>query len=180
MQQFSLDGAQVELELLSGHLLFIDPLYFQDISNYRQPLETFEVTDKKDLVKAFEEKVFPYSGGFLLGYKYVDKKTTNYAFNQALLKKWNTTNQTDLAIKKDITTFGVDTASFLIVDLNDLNKLLDLLIYDDLVEALLSNKLNNYFDAINQKLGNKGWAYVVSEGSHTASEFDGDGFYIVH
>lgn len=44
---------------------------------------------------------------------------------------------------------------------------------------MLSNKLDNYVDAINQKLENKGWAYVVSKGIDTTSEFNGDGFYIV-
>ena len=179
MQQFSTDGTQVELELLSGHLLFIDPLYLQDISDNRQQIDKFDRTDKKELVKTFEKKIFPHSGGFLLGYKYVDEKIKSYAFSPAALRKWDTISQTDLSINKDITTFGVDTASFLILDLDNLNKLIDLLNYDDLIDALLSNKLDHYVETINQKLGNKGWTYIVSKGADTADDFNGDGFYIV-
>ncbi len=66
MQQFSTDNSPVELELLSGHLLFADPLYFQDvIDNYSQ-VDIFTIIDKRELVKVFEEPFFPYSGVYLM------------------------------------------------------------------------------------------------------------------
>ena len=181
MQQFSTDNSPVELELLSGHLLFVDPLYFQDIIDNYSQVDTSLIADKRELVKAFEETFFPYGGGGLLGYKYIDKKEGIYLFDPSKLKKWDTDNdqQRLLAQQKEITTFGLDTASFLIVDLINLENLISAINYDNLIDALLGKQLDNYFKAINKQLGNKGWTYVVSKGTDSKDEFDGDGSYIV-
>jgi hypothetical protein len=181
MQQYSTDNSPVELELLSGHLLFVDPLYFQDIIDNYKKAGAPKINDKRELVKFFEETFFPYGGGGLLGYKNIDKKMNTYSFDPARLKKWDTDNKEQrlLAQQKQITTFGLDTASFLIVDFDSFDKLVTLLTYDNLVDALLANQLDKYFNFINKELDNKGWAYIVSKGVDSKSEFDGDGSYIV-
>lgn len=181
MKQFSTDNSPVEFELISGHLLFADPLYFQDIiENYSQ-VDTSAIPDKRELVRVFEKTFFPYAGGGLLGYKYVDKKSNTYLFDPTKLKKWDTENkqQCALAQQKQITTFGLETASFLIVDFDNLEKLINILDYDSLIDAYLGNQLNKYFETINEQIGNKGWTYVVSRGVYSGDEFDGDGSYLV-
>ena len=181
MKQFSTDNLQVELELISGHLLFVDPIYFQDIIEGHSQVDTSSLLDKKEFVRELEEKLFPYGGGRLLGYKFVSRSIGNYLFEPTTLKKWgeDNTEQELLSRQKQITTIGLDTASFLIIDLENYDKLIQLVTYNALIDALLANHLDKYFDQINKKLGNKGWAYVVSEGVETNSEFDGDGSYIV-
>jgi hypothetical protein len=180
MQQFSTDNSPIELEVLSGHLLFADPLYFQDIIDNYSQVDTSTIVDKRELIKVFETTFFPYGGG-LLGYQYIDKETNPYLFDPSKLKKWNTNDkkQHSLAQQKQITTFGLDTASFLIVDFDNFEKLISLITYDSLIDALLANQLDKYFDTINKQLKNKGWAYVVSKGVDSKDEFDGDGSYIV-
>ena len=182
MKQFSSDNSPVELEILSGHLLFIDPLYFQDIIDEQSKFDSSSFVDKRALVRQFEEKIFEHSGGVLLGYKIVDRNIRSYLFDPNTIKKWdyNNSEQEVLAQQKVITTFGIDTASFLIIDLENYEKLINLISYDTLIDAVLSNQLDTYFDKINEELGNKGWAYVESKGVNTDSEFDGDGLYIVN
>ena len=181
MQQFSTDNSPIELELLSGHLLFVDPLYFQNIVDNYSQVDTSAIADKRELVKVFEETFFPYGGGGLLGYKYIDKKENTYLFDPSKLKKWDTDDGGDRshAQQKKITTFGLDTASFLIVDIDNLEKLISLINYDSLIDALLENQLDKYFETINMQIGNKGWTYVVSKGVNRKDAFDGDGSYIV-
>jgi len=127
------------------------------------------------------KKIFPHGGNTLLGYKYIDKNIREYVFDLSVLKKWNRKDaqQKILATQKKITTFSVDTASFLIIDLHNLKKLMTLITYDTITDAFLNNKLDNYIDKVNKDLDNKGWAYISSEGIDTESEFDGDGSYIV-
>ncbi len=181
MQQFSIDGRQVQLEVLSGHLLFIDPLYFQEIAENYHKVDTASFLDKKELVVFIEKTFFPYADSELLGYKYVGESSVTFSFDQATLKKRDLDNVEEnfLAMNKDISSFGVDTASFLIIDLDNLSSLIYLISFDGLVEAFLSSKLAGYFDAVNQKLGNKGWAFILSEGNDTENEFSGDGSYIL-
>ena len=181
MQQFSTDNSPVELEILSGHLLFADPLYFQDIIDNYSQVDTSAVSDKREVVKIFEERFFPYGGGGLLGYKYIDKKEKSYLFDPSKLKKWDSGDDKQhlLTQQKQITTFGLDTASFLIIDFDNFERLISLINYDNLIDALLANQLDKYFETINKQLGNKGWTYVVSRGIDSEDEFDGDGSYIV-
>lgn len=182
MQQISTDNSPIELELISGHLLFVDPIYFQDIIDGLSQVNSNSLTDRRELVRQLEEILFPDGGGGLLGYKFFDSHAGNYSFDPNTLKKWNEaeSEQELLAEHKQITTFGVDTASFLIIDLGNFEKLIQYITYDSLIDALLSNQLEKYFEQINDKLGNQGWAYVVSGGVETNSEFDGDGLYIVN
>ena len=181
MEQYSTDNSPVELELLSGHLLFVDPLYFQDIIDNYQQVDVSAIVDKRELVKVFEETFFPYGGGGLLGYKYIDKETNTFLFDPSKLKKWDPDHkeQHSLAQQKQITTFGLDAASFLVIDFDNFEKLIGLITYDSLIDALLANQLDKYFDTINKQLENKGWAYIVSKGVDSKDEFDGDGSYIV-
>ena len=163
-------------------MLFADPLYFQDIIyNYSQ-IDASSKTNIRELVKVFEETIFPYGGGGLLGYKQVDKKEDTYLFDPAKLKKWDADDerQSNLAREKEITTFALDTVSFLIVDFENLGKLISLINYDSLIDALLGNHLDKYFETINENLGNKGWCYLVSIGVNGTDEFDGDGSYILN
>jgi len=181
MQQFSTDNSPVEFELLSGHLLFVDPLYFQDIIDNYSQVDTSAIPDKRELVRVFEKTFFPYGGGELLGYKYVDKKSNTYLFDPTQLRKWDADDeqQGELAQQKQITTFGLDTASFLIIDLDILEKLVSIINYDNLINAYFEKQLDKYFDTINNKIGNKGWSYLVSDGVDSGVEFDGDDSYIV-
>ncbi len=181
MQQFSTDNLPVELELLTGHLLFVDLLYFQDIIDNYSQIDISTITNKRHLVKILEETFFPYGGGGLLGYKYVNKNENAYLFVPSKLKKRDTQNelQQSLAQQKQITTFGLDTASFFIIDLGNFEKLISLITYDSLIDALLVNQLDKYFETINKQLGNKGWAYVVGKGVDSKDAFDGDGSYII-
>lgn len=181
MQQFSTDNSPVELVLLSGHLLFADPLYFQDIIDNYSLIDTSAISDKRELVKLFEETLFPYGGGGLLGYKYVDKKLNTYLFDPTKLKKVDTDDeqQCALAQQKKITAFGLDTASFLIVDIDNLEKLISIVNYDSLIDSFLGNQLDKYLETINRQIGNKGWIYVVCRGVASGDEFDGDGSYMV-
>lgn len=144
-------------------------------------MDTSPNIEKRELIEIFKMSFFPYGGGELLGYKFIDSKTGSYVFDPSKLKKWNRdgNERSSLAQPKEVTIFGLDTASFLIIDLQNLEMLINLLSYESLIDALIEDKLNFYFDAINGKLGNKGWAFVSSEGIDTDSEFDGDGSYIL-
>jgi hypothetical protein len=181
MQQFSTNNSVVELEILSGYLLFSDPLYFQKIIDSYDKINISVVADKKELVKAFEEQLFPHGGGGLLGYKYIDSARGIYLFDPKQLRKFETDNaeQESLARQKLITTFGLDTDSFLIIDMHNIDRIIRYVNYDDLIDALLSKQLDKYFETINEKLENNGWAFVVSNGMDSNAEFSGDGFYIV-
>jgi hypothetical protein len=181
MKQFSTDNKPVELELLSGHLLFVDLLYFQDIIDGLSQIDKSSLTDQREFVMHLEEKLFPFGEGGLLGYKFIEKRTDNYLFDPKSLKKWDDgkAEQKLLAQQKQNTTFSVDSASFLIIDLTNFEKLIQHITFESLIDAFLEAKLDNYFEEVNNKLGNKGWAYVVSEGVATNTEFDGDGSYIV-
>lgn len=182
MHQISTDNSPIELELISGHLLFADPLYLQHIIDGFSELDTSSLADQREFVRRLEEKLFPWGGGRLLGYKFCDTQADKYFFDPRTLKKWNddNTEQELFAQQKQITTFSVDTGSFLIIDLYNLKKLIKYITYNSLTDALLTNQLDKYFDSGNNKLGNKGWAYIVSGGVEANSEFDGDGSYIAH
>jgi hypothetical protein len=177
--QFSKDNSPVELELLSGHLLFCDPLYFQSIIEGYHHLGISATANPKEIIKNSEEKLFPFGGGWLLGYKYIDPKLKIYRFDPYCLKRWDTTgkDQNLLAQKKEITTFGLDTTSFLIIDFQNIAKLVEAISYDSLIDALLANELDNFIQKVNIQIGNKAWAYVVGEANEKSGAFDGDGFY---
>ncbi|NII28112.1 hypothetical protein HB364_23720 [Pseudoflavitalea sp. X16] len=181
MLQYSTNSSPIEIQLVSGHLLLIDPLYFQDIIDKFQSIDMPSVPNEKEFVRFLEDNIFPYGGGGLLGYKYVSEKKGSFKFNPASLKKWDPSKESDrdLAKSKDITTIGVDSASFIIIDLKNFEKLTKILTYDDITTAQQYDKLDIYFDAINKIIGNKGWALIFSEGVDTQTEFDGDGSYII-
>jgi hypothetical protein len=67
MRQYSNDGSSIELELLSGHLMFIDPLYYQDIIDNADKLNGIPFEDKVQFIQKIEEHYFPYGGGLLVG-----------------------------------------------------------------------------------------------------------------
>lgn len=181
MRQYSSGGTSIELELLSGHLLFIDPLYLQQITGDVTQIEKSISGNKKELVINLENQFFPYGGGTLLGYKYVDKDAGTYLLELTAIKSWDPDNDNEnaLAVSKDITTFGLDSSSFLILDIQNLDELINRLTFDGLVEALLSGNPGKYFDEVNNAIGNKGWAYILGGGVTAGNEFDGDGYYTI-
>ena len=181
MKQYSTDSSGIELQLVSGHLFFADPLYFQDIADNRRMIDMCWIKDKKYLVRQYEEKLFPHGGGCLLGYKFVDNTNGYYSLHPSSLKKWNSEEigLDQRALQKDITTVGIDSGSFLVIDLANIELLFELLGYDQLIDSLLDMKLDDYFESINKKIGNKGWAYLASEGIGSGIDFDGDGSYVI-
>ncbi len=181
MHQFSNDNSPVEMELLSGHLLFADPLYFQHMINNYYGIDTSGIDGKRELVIVFEETFFPHGGAVLLGYKKVAKNTDTYLFEPARIKKWKTDDGQQLALaqQKQITTFGIDTASFLIIDVDNLEKFMSIFSYDSLIDAYLENQLDKYFETTNKQIANKAWAYVISRGVDSGDVFDSNGLYIV-
>ncbi|RXK62075.1 hypothetical protein ESA94_03425 [Lacibacter luteus] len=162
MKQYSIDNSSLQLDIYSGHLLFVDPLYFQKIADNYSTLKTQTTENKKELLKSYEEQVFPYGGGALLGYKYLTENIKTYLLDPRSLKPWDSDDDENDEIEKQaalkqITAFRLDTSVFLIIDLVNMDKLLDLINYNDLIDALFDKKLDIYFEKINQQLGNKGW-----------------------
>lgn len=179
MQQFSSDGSPVEIELLSGSLLFIDPLYLQEIANHMPSVKSFPAGNKIHLVQQLEKEVFPYSGGRLLGYKEVAGHT--YTLHLSRLKRFDHTNKEkeQRSFRKEITAFASDSGSFLILDLANFDTLLKMLQYDDLTSAALEGRFATYQEKVNDALGNKAWAYVLSPGIHSGFDFQGSGSFYV-
>jgi len=60
MKQFSIDNSAVELEIISGHLLFIDPLYFDKIAENKYVINLLFEFNLQELVVQIEENFSPW------------------------------------------------------------------------------------------------------------------------
>jgi len=133
-------------------------------------LKWLQLLTKKEIVILYEEQLFPHGGGGLLGYKYVGQNIGTYSFDPKILESWDSDDDVEdevieeQAALKQITAFRLDTSTFLIVDLANMDKLVGLINYDDLIDAMLDNNLDKYFDKINQQLGNQGWGFCKVHG----------------
>ena len=179
MTQFSSTGNDIEIDNLSGELIFIDPLYLGEIAEAFDSIKNKDKRSGKEFIKLIEEAIFPYGGGTLIGFKTVDKDSRIYRFRLDSMSNFDDENEEIefQASQKDITTVGIDSASFLILDLKNFEMLMTLIKYDDLAELTIDNNL--YFEAINRRIGNKGWGYVTSPGCDSGYIFEGDGCYLI-
>jgi hypothetical protein len=181
MKQYANDGSPVEMELISGELLFIDLLYFQDIIRHKGEVEPFPKGDKVLFIKSLEEKIFPYGGSMLLGFKRVRTNKRQFVFDIQKMQQFDhqNSNLERLSSEKEITAFATDSGTFLILDMANFEKLLDCVTYDELIDASLDNKHENYFQKVNTVLGNRGWAFVITPGVHSGYVFEGSGSFII-
>jgi hypothetical protein len=127
-----------------------------------------------------EKQLFPHGDGTLIGFKEVDAQLNTYKLDIAKINGYDIEdrNLEAQAAKKEITTIVVDSASFLIFDLANFDALVHAINYDDLV-SLLEDESFDYIETVNAKIGNMGWAYVVSPGIESGFEFEGDGSYLI-
>ncbi|SHI35806.1 hypothetical protein SAMN02745146_0637 [Hymenobacter daecheongensis DSM 21074] len=176
MQQFSSQGTSAELQILSGHLLFIDPLYLDTIKDEYGQLQFDSLKESVDFVQMLEERFFPYGGANLLGYKYTDQRPMfALAVQRIQFFDHDDEEQERLSIDKTITTFGTDSGSLLILDIRNFEALLDTVTGEDLSDA--EDDFQPYADRINQLIGNKGWAYIRCPGVDSGFDFIGSGSY---
>ncbi|MEO6612533.1 MAG: hypothetical protein ABIT05_05555 [Chitinophagaceae bacterium] len=175
MKQFSTTGEGIEIEIITGELFFIDPLYLGKIATTPDRIKNTEKSRAKEYIKWLEKEFFPFGGGTLIGYKLVPKDTGIYSFDLKSMKLFDEDNEEleSQSVQKNITSFGVDSGSFLIIDWVNFQKIFELVKFDDLLPD------QQYFDNINQQLGNKGWGYVLSPGIDSGYVFEGDGSYLV-
>lgn len=181
MKQFSNDGSSVELEIISGDILFVDPLYFQKIINQKGEARNLAKVDIVTFIKALEERVFPDGGGTLLGYKRAKPEGGTYLFDIRIVQQFDDedNNLEELSADKEITAFATDSGTLLIMDMANFEKLLDCVTYDDLIEAALEDKLEPYFHRVNTFVGNQGWAFVETPGIGSGFVFKGSGSFIL-
>ena len=180
MSQISTQGNEIDIDILSGEFLFIDPLYLDEIAEGFDKVKNFQKGSNKDLIKLIEETFFPHGGGDLLGYKLLNKDLKTYKFDLSLMSEFDGRNEKlNLQAKqKDITTIGVDSGSFLILDMINLEMLAHLIKFDDLAD--LDEDEDTYVERINAQIGNKGWGYVSSPGIDLGYVFEGDGSYLIN
>ena len=114
MNQFSGDGSPIELELISGQLIFIDPLYLEDIRIAVEMKEVDTIQEKID-IQSIEAKEFPYGGGTLIGYKQLDRNLLTYKLDIHEIIAINLDNEEleEKAINKEITTSQLTPPHFL-------------------------------------------------------------------
>jgi hypothetical protein len=183
MNQFSNIGTPVQVEVISEQLLFIDPAYFEEIAATIHEMKDIPRSDMKIFIREVEQRAFPYGGGSLLGFRQLKDGSNIYELNPISVTHYDSDEPKGKiiekqAIQKSITAFGIDSASFLIIDLANLDALLPLLYSDDLFD-LNDDPANGYIDKINSALGNRGWAYVSSPGIGKGFDFEGDGSYFL-
>lgn len=179
MQQYSSKGTPVEIALLSGHLLFIDPLYLDDIRE-ECGLSKPSVREEnyREFLQALEVEFFPYGGGALLGYLNTRQQQGTFALDINGIKDFDSSNpaKEQAASTKQITAFALDSGSLLVMDLSNFSMLLSALNFDDLVNAS-EGDFQLYQEKINAVLGNKGWAYIESPGIGSGFDLIGSGSY---
>ncbi|HEX8350128.1 MAG TPA: hypothetical protein VF598_09195, partial [Hymenobacter sp.] len=128
MRQYSINGESVELEVLSGHLLFIDPLYLIDIRDSESKVSF--VDQSLEFVMMLEKNFFPYGGDDLLEYKKLDDKIKFFSLDISNVKYFDHNaddqRQTEKACRKDVIAFGVDSGSILIIDLINFNAMMNI------------------------------------------------------
>lgn len=183
MKQFSGDGSSVQLQVISGLLLFIDPSYFDEIVFAQEQIASFDRTDAKKWLQQEEAEVFPYGGGSLLGMMELQDSRENYELDIAMVTCYDEDEPHGEAIEqmakdKSITAFGIDAGSFLIIDWANWDALLPVLCADDLFD-LVDNPECGYIEKINKAIGNRGWAFVASPGVGSGIDFTGDGSYYI-
>lgn len=182
MQQYSEQGTPAELEILSGHILFIDPLYLENIrEDYDSVVPLPSVTTSPEFVQALEERFFPYGGGSLLGYLNAGVNNSTFKLNikSLVFNDFQDAEKEQLLIQKKITGFSTDFGAFLLMDLSNFFKLLNLTRVEDLIDASEAGELQLYIDRINSSIGNKGWAYVSNPGIGNGFDFEGSGSFFV-
>ena len=84
-----------------------------------------------------------------------------------------------LLIEKKITGFSTDFGAFLLMDLSNFFKPLELILVEDLIDASEAGEFQLYIDRINSSIGNKGWAYVSNPGIGNGFDFEGSGSFFV-
>ncbi|RSK50862.1 hypothetical protein [Hymenobacter rigui] len=181
MQQYSCNGEPIELEILTGHLLFIDPLYLENIREESGNMGFDNATeDPAAFLQLLENEFFPYGGGCLLGFKNVFKSAGPFRLSVEQIQRIDGTNSTleQLSVEKKITAFSSDFGACVILDLVNFSALLQLLTIEDIIDATESD-FPLYQERINRAIGNKGWAYIQNPGIENGFGFAGSGSYIV-
>ena len=171
MNQFSTSGESVEIELQSREVVLIDPVYLQRIADDESRLQNLSTKNSKDFIKEVKMTFFPYGGGSLIGFKEVDSGMRTFHLDLNDIKQWDSDDNPEserLGAEKVITTFGIDSASFLLFDFKNFLNLLKAIPFDDL-HSIDSMTAADFIKEVNSKIGNKGWAYVqtpLASGSH--------------
>jgi len=183
MNQLSTRGKPIQMELISGHLLFVDPIYFDEIAALGDELKNIPRSHPKTFIQEVEKRAFPYGGGTLLGFGQIQDEYKTYELDIHSITYYHRDKPDGQMIEaratdKSITFFGVDSASFLIIDLANFDALLPILRADDLFD-MIGDPTNTYIDKINSVLGNRGWAFIVSPGMAMGFDFEGDGRYYI-
>ena len=180
MKQFSNNGNPLEIQNVSGKLIFIDPIYFNQIVHAFDTIKDAVMADPKEYILFLEQRFFPYGGGALIGFKDIGKLASVYKLDIKSIKLCADNEQLDeQGALKNITTFVIDSGSFLLFDFINFEKLTKLVKYEDLIYLANDARTIEYIRNLNDQLGNKGWSYIISPGLDLGYEFEGDGSYII-
>ncbi|MBG8556216.1 hypothetical protein [Hymenobacter guriensis] len=180
MNQHASNGEDIEMEVVSGELLFIDPLYWDDIRAEHQLLDTLPTNaGSAAFVHKLNTTFFPY-GGNILGHEKVPSWNSVFKLPIRRIRSYDTNDEyfEQQLLATNTTVFGLDSGSLLILDLANFYPLLQLLEADELFEASTAD-FSLYQAHINQALGNRGWAYVQSPGLDNGFDFIGSGSYFL-
>ncbi|MBC6697386.1 hypothetical protein [Hymenobacter sp. BT190] len=180
IKQYSSNGEDVELEVVSGELLFIDPLYWDDIRVDRQLLETLPIATGLPFVRQLNAAFFPYGGELLLGYQRVEPTEGIFRLPISHIRSYGSNDEEweQQLLATNTTAFSLDSGGLLIIDLANFWPLLDLLDFDALDEAS-EGDFAAYQQHVNQTIGNCGWAYAHTPSIGNGFDFVGSGSYFL-
>jgi hypothetical protein len=178
MNQYSSAGADVTIELCSGHLLFIDPLYLETITESKALLPVFNPSAAKEYVQELERVYFTYGGDSLLGYQFVPTELHQYTLSIQDIRTYSLDETEAAAVSKDNCVFCIDSGTLLLLDLINLPKLVDLLDLEELSD-LSPTAVPEFVRQLNQNLGNRGWGIVECPGVGSGYDFEGSGSYSI-
>ena len=179
MQQYSSEGTPVELDVLSGHLLFIDPLYLLDMRANVAVLDMAEaVKSPIQFIQQLESTFFPHGGGVLLGHSKVSKNDDRLTIPISCLHHFHpeVKAEVEAAVAKEIPVFATDSGLCLVLDWRNFELLYEALEVDSLL-GHDENVIVAYIEKMNRLLGNRGWACIQSPGLGQGFDFAGSGLF---
>ncbi|NVO83927.1 hypothetical protein [Hymenobacter terrestris] len=179
MQQYSSEGTPVELEILSGHLLFVDPLYLLDIRENVAALDMAEVIKSPiQFIQQLESAFFPYGGWVLLGYSKVSKSNDRLTIPVSCIHHFHSEVRAEVeaAVAKETPVFATDSGMCLVLDLGNFGLLSEALDIDSLL-GHDKNAIVDYIERMNRLLGNRGWACIQNPGLGLGFDFAGSGLF---
>ena len=161
-----------EIEIFrKGKYVIVDPLYLDQI---RYSIENIDnICEGLDLLYQLESEVFPYSGGYILGY--LDIKKDNSMISVMDFKKSKPEDLPDPQNKDRFCLFTTDSGIVIICEIHSLLKLSEYVDYDLLVneEGIDEGYLENLKT---QSSENNLWILSTPGINHNI-DFDGSGVY---